>query len=271
MLNKTLTRRNLTIFLTLSLSFSFFACGGASSKGGEKSVSAYEELSGLSAALQAKIDETMAPITESDAIINDFTELPKTLALSTDDFKSFIISAVQGEIKAPEGMAAEASEKLIAFGERFVKFKEGLMATPDRATELVKELAVTLTKVPVLVTKIEAESKITQNNPFASAKDKAEAKKQSEGAKQMGEEVTTKVKEIQTTATGIPADAKNAIAKFTESLKSVGIDNLGALTSAPQDMAKEAVEGAKDVADTAVEGAKDSVNTAVEGAKEAAE
>ena len=267
---KTFTRRSVITLFTLSLCFSFFACGGGQSKGDEKSVSAYEELSGLSTALQTKLDETTAPITEVDALITEFTELPKALKLTTDDFKAFIISAVQGEMKAPEGASEEVASKLKAFGERFVSFKESLMATPDRAGELVVELTKTLPKVPVLVTKIEAESKITMNNPFASKKDKAEAEKQSQGAKSMGDEVIAKIKDIQTKAADLPKNAQDAVSKFVDGLKSVGINNLSELTATPGDVAKDAAQGAKDVADTAVEGAKEAADTAVEGAKDAA-
>jgi hypothetical protein len=230
-----------TLF-TLLLSFSFFACGGAS-KGGEKSVSAYEELSGLSAALQAQVDETMAPVIQADAIITEFTELPKTLKLTPADFKSFIVNAAQGEIKAPEGMGAEVAGKLTAFGDRFVKFKEGLVAAPERVVELAKVLAESIVKVPVLVGKIEVEAQMTLKNPFASKADKAKAKKESEGAKKMGEEIIAKIKDIQTKVKELPSKATGALSKFTQSLASIGISNLSELTKAPgkmaQDVAKE--------------------------------
>lgn len=266
----TITRRMSLMFSLSFLSLSLFACGGSQGGGAEKGPSAYEELSGLSAALQTKLNETMAPINESEAILKEFAELPKTLQLSPSDYKSFIISALQGEMKVPEGAAAEVAGKLTTFGLKFKAFKESIMAAPDRCTELVTQIATTLPKVPLLVTQIETTAKVTKNNPFASSADKAEAAKQSEGAKAMGEETTNKVSEIQKTAQELPGKAQGAVMKFLGALKNVGIDSLDSLTKTSTSMAKETVDGVKSDVKQVVETAKDSAKGAVDAAKDSA-
>ncbi len=261
--------RRMSCVLSL-LCFTLLACGGGKGGSSDKGPSAYEELSGLSTSLQNKLDETTAPINESDAIIQEFTELPKTLEMKTEDFKTFIISAIQGEMKVPEGTSAKAAGQLMAFGLKFTAFKDNLMATPDRSTELVKQIAVTLTKVPVLVTKVEASAKLTKNNPFASKKEKMEASKQSEGAKSMGDDTTKKVTEIQKTAQELPGKATASISKFLGALKGVGIDNLDSLTAAPGQMAKESTDAVKSDAKEVVDTAKDSAEGTIDAAKDAA-
>ena len=201
----------------------------------------------------------MSPITESDAIITEFAELPKALKLKTEDFKNFIISAAQGEITAPAGASAEVAAKLATFGKRFVSLKEGLESAPDRALELGKELAAALVKVPVLVTKVESQATITKNNPFASAADKAKATRESAGVKAMGEKITTKIKGIQTQVMSIPGKATSALGKFAAALKNVGIANLSSLKRAPKVMVNDAAKGVKNVARDAADNASKAV------------
>jgi hypothetical protein len=258
------------LLISLIAALTLTACGGASGSK-SKGPSSYEQLSSISGELQGKLDETAAPVTQTDAMIARFTELPKTLKLSTEDYKEFVIYALRGEFKAPEGASEEVTKELTAFSQELKTYKEQLFATPDNATALASELAGALTKVPTLVTKIEGEAQVVKANPLASKAEKAKADKQSTEAKTLGAQTTDKVKEIQTKVTELPAQATSAIAKFTEALKAVGIDNLDAAKSAPSDVAKGAVKDAKDAADQVVETAKDSAQDSVDAAKSVTE
>lgn len=259
-----------TLIITLLTSLALIACGGQGGKGG-KAPSAYQELSSVSETLQNKLNETAAPITNTDAMITRFSELPKTLKLSADDYKEFVIYALRGEFKAPEGASAEVTKELTTFSKDLKAYKDSLMATPDNAQVLVAEIASSLVKVPTLVTKIEGEAQMVKANPLASKAEKAKASKQSSEAKALADKTTNDVKTIQEEAKTLPGNAKDAVAKFMSALKSVGIDNLDAAKSAPTDTVKGAVKDAKEAGEQVVETAKDSAEASVEAAKSAAE
>jgi len=260
-------KNNLTV---LCLSVIFVACGALGGKGNKNSKSAYDELSGISAELQAQLDKTMAPVTETDAIIQQFTELPKTLNLTPDDYKNFVIHAIRGEFKAPEGASDDVRNKLTAFGKDLKAYKEKLFATPDEAGALITTIGATLLNVPKLVTTIEANAQMVKANPLKSNKEKAAAAEKSKAAKALGEQTKTKVQEIQKAAQSLPGKAKDAIAKFTTALKGAGIDNLDALKNVGSDTvkdAKDAKDAAKQTVDTAQKSAQDSVEAAKDSVK----
>jgi hypothetical protein len=251
-----------TNLIVICVSLALVACGALGGGKGKSSKSSYDELSGISADLQAQLDKTMAPVTETDSIIQRLTELPKTLGLSPDDYKDFVIYAIRGEIKAPEGASEEVKKQLTAFGKDLKTYKVKLFATPDEVLELTKNIGGTLVSVPALVGKIEAEAQLTKANPLSTKKEKAQADKRSKEAKGLGEQTTNKVKTIQTEAQSLPGKAKDAITKFTAALKSVGIDNFDLLKDVGSDIVKDAKDAAKQTVDTVKDSAKDSVDAA---------
>ena len=251
-----------TKLIIICVSLSLVACGALGGKKGSSGESSFDKLSGLSADLQAQLDKTMAPITETDAVIQRLTDLPKTLNLSPDDYKDFVIYAIRGEIRAPEGASEDVKKQLTAFGKDLKTYKVKLFATPDEALELTKSIGGALLSVPTLVGKIEAEAQVTKANPLASKKEKAQADKRSKEAKTLGDQTTSKVQEIQKEAQSLPGKAKDAIAKFTGALKSVGIDNLDSLKDVGSDTAKDAKKAANQTVNTAKDAAKDSVDAA---------
>jgi hypothetical protein len=242
--------------LALTFITAFLIGCGAGGSGGGSEPSDFEKLSSLEANLQAEFDKLEAPINQVDAIATRLAEMPTKFKLKAEDYKDFIVSIFGSEgMKVPGGLDAAAATELKAFGTDFKAFKEQLMATPDNVTSLVTTLATTIVEVPALIIKIEGSAALTQANPMASAKSKADAAKRSADAKGLGDKVIASVKGLQGKVTGLPARATAAIGKFTEGLKSVGIDNLSALTSAPakigSDAVKDAKDAAKDVADSA--------------------
>ena len=252
---------SLTLWSCLAaLSLGCGSLGGGGSKG--DSPSAHEELSGLSAALQTQLDETAAPINETDSIVQQLTELPKTLNLSSDDYKDFLIHSLRGEPKLPEGASEDAKKQLNAFSKTLAAYKTKLFATPDKSAALVKGVAGALVKVPVLVSKIEASAQVTQANPLATKKEKKRAKQRSKNAKALGAQTTGKVTAIQKEAQGLPSKAQGAISKFTAALKAAGVDNIDAVKGVGSDTVNDAKTAAKETVNTAEESVKGSVDSA---------
>jgi hypothetical protein len=254
----------------LLLSFALSACG-AGGKGGSSEQSAFEELSGLTAALQAQLDETAKPINETDSIVESFVQIPKDLSLSADDYKEFVISSVNGEMTVPGGVDEKGKETLTAFSARLKMYVQAIEATPANAEALGVKLGEALVSVPVLVTKVEGQSQLTINNPLASKAAKEKAKKESAEAKALGDQVTEQIKGIIEQAKALPQKAQEALPKFVEALKGAGIDSLEALKAAPGKVAKDTVEGVKDGAAAVVETAKDSAEGSAEAAQDAAQ
>lgn len=259
-----------TVLISAFISLALVACGAAGKSGGD-APSAHTQLTTISADLQKKLDDAAAPITETDALINRFTELPKTLNLSADDYKDFVIYAIRGEIKLPEGASEEVTKELNGFAQELKAYNDRITATPDNVTALVEEIVASLGKVPVLVTQIEADAQVVKANPLASKQEKTDAAKRSSEAKGLGNDVTNKIKGIQTQAKDLPAKAAEALSKFTTALKNAGIDNLDTLKNTANNAAGDAVKDAKDAGNQVVDTAKESAQDSVEAAKSAAE
>lgn len=258
-----LTINKLFICLLLVISSSLIACGG---KGGSsaKSASSFEQLQGISVELQSQLDETMSPITLADEIIADFENLPKALSLDPEQFKGVISSALQGEVKLPEGLTGDPVTKLTEFASKLKQFKTSIAATPDNATALVTSIGTSIVKVPVLVTEIETKAKAPVVPMVFSKEDKAKAEKEAAEAKKMSDEIIAKLNGMKTTAMELPNKAKNALTNFSNALKNLGIDNVQALMNAGKSVATEqgekVVEQNKELVNTAKDlkaGAKD--------------
>ena len=249
-----LSTRQMFISLILLICSTLTACGG---QGGSKakSVSSFEQLQGLSTKLQNQFDQTMAPITLTDEIISDFENLPKALNLSPKQFKAVINTVLQGEVKLPEGINDEPANKLNDFARKLSQFKTAILATPDQATALVTRIGEGIIKVSVLVTEIETKAKSPVVPMVFSKKDKAKAEKEASEAKKLSEDVIAQLNDMKTKAMGLPNQAANSITKFSNSLKSLGIDHTDALMKAGKNLAQEQGEKVlnqhKDLVDTA--------------------
>lgn len=241
----------------LLLSFALTACG-AGGKGGSSEPSSFDKLSGITAELQAQLQETARPISDTDAILTTFAQLPKDLALSTEDYKQFVISAINGEMIVPGGVDEKAKAGLVDFAGKFKTYVLTIKATPDNAQALVIKITEALTTVPVLVGKVEGEAQLTINNPLASKSAKDKAQKESTEVKALGDKVTGEVQAILEQAKALPAQTAEALGKFVEALKGAGINSVDELMAAPGQVAQETVEGAKDGAEKVVETTKDS-------------
>jgi len=242
----------------LLLSFALSACGAAGKGGAKKS--AFDELNGLGAELQAQLDETAKPVTQAAALLETFANLPKELSLSPEDYKQFVLNAVRGQLTVPGALDEKGKARLQAFADELKAYVLALSATPANAQALVAKIAEVLVKIPVLVTEVGAQAQLVIRNPLESADAKSKAQEQAETAKQLGESVKAQVEGILEQAKALPEQAKGAVDKFTENLKAAGIDSFDALLATPgkvaDDTAKDVKEGVKEVTGTAVDSAK---------------
>jgi hypothetical protein len=239
------------------------ACGGAKSKGGADNRSSYEQLQAMPTDLDKSIDAVMAPINQVDTVSTTLGELPTKYKLQPDEVKELVRCSLVGEpIKLPAALDDAGKQELQKFLTDLGNFKTQLANTPNAASDLAKTVAEDLVQIPTLVGKVSAESATVQANPLASKADKDKAKAEADGAKQMQEQVTSKVQESQGKIAGLPAQATGAVAKFIDALKKVGIDNADSIMSAGQSVKTDAQKGADQAAGNTAGAATDSAKAA---------
>lgn len=266
-------RHLVVLIVLLASSFTLVACGGSSSKkGGGDDKSSYEQLEAMSTDIDTAVNNVTMPIDMIDQIITGIEELPTKYTLSPDDVKGLLTSALSGGgFEVPASLEGQAKADLEKFLNDLSAFKNSIVNAPDNALALGKTLAEALVTVPVLVGKVGVETAATQANPFASKEDKAKAKTQADGVKQMQEQLTAKISEVQSKVTELPAKAQNAFGKFVGALGKAGIDNLDAILQSGKDAANDAKAAAQGAADATMGAATDAANAAAGDAKGAAE
>jgi hypothetical protein len=238
---------------TLALALALTACGGGGGKGdkeAEDNRSSYEQLVAMPAELDAAIMAVTSPIDSVDGILAQLGELPGKTKLTKEALGELISGRFQGKpFAAPEGMDAAAATELDTFLGSLDTFKNNIMATPENAKALVMKVGESIVTVPVLATKIAAESGVALASPFASKAEKAKAKTEKDGADKAKNETLAAIEKAKATATGLPARSVAAVGKFIGGLGDFGVTEAVMGT----------VDDSKKAAEDAVEGAKDSV------------
>lgn len=246
----------------LALALALAACGGAKGDKGDKAEdnrSSYEQLVAMPAELDASIKAVTAPIDGVDAILTQLAELPGKAKISKEGLGQLIGDRFQGKpFAAPEGMDAAAAAEVDTFLGTLEKFKTDLLNTPDNAQALVLKIGESALSVPVLFTKVAAESGVALANPFASKQEKAKAEAEKKGAEKAKDDTLASVMAAKEMATGLPARATAAVAKFVGALGDFGISeavmgNVNDAKKAATDAAEGSVDAAKDSAEAAVE------------------
>ena len=253
----------------LAIASLFVGCGGsAGDSGKEDNRSSYEKLEAMEGELTTAVDKVMAPVDNVDKMIAEFAEAPAKYKLSAADFKNFATSMFSGgELAVPAGLDEKATADLKGFASSFTDFKNSLVSAPDNAKALVGTLAEALVQVPVLSSKVAAESAVVTSNPFASAEDKAKAAKQKADVKALADRLQAKIKDIQTKASALPPKATDAVGKFTKAMMEAGIASIGAAKAAAAEAKDDATNAASDAADSAKDAAGDAADTAKDAAK----
>ncbi len=209
--------------IATTLAFTFTASGlyGCGGGGGTKSdsKSSYEQLEAIPGELQAELDKMMEPMKSVDALIKQVGELPGKANVDVPTFNTFVAKLLNGEpgIEVPS-VPDTAKAEMDAFVKSVKDFQAAVAATPDKATALTKLVAEKTASVPALVSAVAAEATTVTANPFASAADKALAKKQADGAKALQGDVEKKIEAIKGEIGNLPAKAAGALTKLQSSL-----------------------------------------------------
>ena len=134
--------------------------------------------------------------------------LPR-LAASRSTFQSG-----QLEFDANISAAADVQAEVLGVLARLTHIVADLKATPQKVTAIGTQAVEATAKVPVLAAKVATSANVTLASPFAKPEAKAQAQADMKAVNQVKAEVMTKISEIQSKVTGIPAMATEALAKL---------------------------------------------------------
>lgn len=257
-------KKTLSMMVMALASLALVACGGggkSSKSGGKDGGDAFSQLEKIPAQVDKELQEVTSPIDQVDAMLARMKTLPQQLEVSEDEFGEIINTALTAQaVEIPDTVQGKQRETLTAFIEDFSTFRGNLLATPDKAQEMVSSLAATSTRIPALATTASADAAQTLVNPLASKKDKDKAKQRQKDVKKIQAEAQQAVKDAQGKVGGVPARATEATAKLIAGAGEMGVtENAIRAAKKPVDDAKQGVE---DTVDTAKEGAEQTVEDA---------
>lgn len=216
------------IMISIAICASLVGCGGdkkssqtqtqADAAGGAQvEMSAMDKLNGLSAELQAGVDALMAPINETQQLIDHITAMPARLGIDAKSLMGMCSGTLQsGQVSFSADISADAAVQAEVHGvlERLNYIVAGLKAIPENVKALGQSAVSATAKVPVLATQVTTSANVTLANPFAKPEVKAQAQADMNAVNQVQAEVSAKVSEVQATIMGIPTMAIDALAKF---------------------------------------------------------
>ena len=180
-------------------------------------LSAMDELKGLSANLQAGVDALMAPINETQQLIDHITAMPARLGIDVKSLMGMCSATLQsGQVSFSADFSADAAVQAEVHGvlERLNYIVAGLKAIPSNVKALGQSAIAATAKAPVLATQVSTSANVTLANPFAKPEAKAQAQAEMNAVNQVQAEVSAKISEVQSTIMGIPTMAIDALAKF---------------------------------------------------------
>jgi len=202
------------------------ACGGSKgeAKGsadaqaqGQADVPAMDQLKFISADLQANLNALMAPITETDALIEQITSMPQRLNLNAKALMGMCKATLDnGQVQIAADFNADAAVRAELEGV-LMKLKaivDGLKAMPQNAQALTVKAGSAIVAVPALGAKITAEATVKLNNPFGKPEVKAQAQADLQSLSQVQADVQATISQVQQQVMGLPAMAAGALAKL---------------------------------------------------------
>ena len=220
-------RANAMRVAALSMAILVAACGGGKGGAGasgqaqaKADLSAMDQLKGLSADLQGRLDALMAPINEVDYMVSYLADMPARLGV---DARSLLASARStmdtGQISLSADLTSDAAvraeiENVLA---RLRWIVGGLLAIPDNAKALATKAGQALVELPVLATRVTAEANVKIANPFAKPEAKAQAQADIQSLAQVQASVQKQIQDVQAKIMGLPALGTKALAKLTAS------------------------------------------------------
>jgi len=216
------SRRMICIFI---VSAAAAACGGgkgeaSSSADAKVDLSAMDQLKGLSTELQGQLDALMAPINETDAVVEQLTSMPARLGVNASALMGMAkMTADSGQISISADFTADEAVRAEVEGV-LTKLKGivgGIQAIPENSKALGAKAAEALVMVPTLATKVTAEANVKISNPFAKAEEKAQAQADIQSLAQVQADVQGTIQQVQQKVMELPGLATSALAKLTTS------------------------------------------------------
>jgi len=198
------------------------SCGGSGKQtrnqaGATGELTPMQQLQAVSGDLQAGVDELMAPINETQQIIDHVTAMPGRLGIDARSLMGMCQSTFQSRqlaFDANISAAADVQAEVMGVLVRLNHVVAGLKAIPANVGALGAQAVEATAKVPLLATKVATSANVTLTNPFSSPEEKAQAQADVQAVSQVKAEVMAKISEIQAKVTGIPAMATDALAKL---------------------------------------------------------
>jgi len=202
------------------------ACGGdkkqtqnqANAAGGAQvELTPMQELQGLSTNLQAGVDALMAPINETQLLIDHIAAMPGRLGIDARSLMGMCSATLQsGQVAFDANISPDAAVQAEVHGvvSRLAHIVAGLKAIPENVKVLGQQAVEATAKAPVLAPQVTASANVTIANPFAKPEVKAQAQADMNAVNQVQAEVSAKISEVQNTIMGIPTMAADALAKF---------------------------------------------------------
>ncbi len=216
--------------LLLAFALAAGACGGShndakSADSAQKDLSSMDQLKAIPTDLSASVSDLMKPLDDTQNVIDEVTSMPSRLGISASDMMAMAKATIDNgdvSVKVNGDVSDDARAQIAASLKKLKGVVQGLKAAPEKVAALTKKLVEVTAKLPVLATKVSAESQVAIANPFGSADSKAKAKADLESVKQVQADVQKQVSDAQAKVTGIPALATGALAKLTASFATGG-------------------------------------------------
>ncbi len=218
---------NVVVSCVLAVTMIGCGKGGPSSEtSGSADLSAVEELKGIEQEINRAVDAVVAPIDETDALLNDLKSAPQRLDLDATAFGVALVAALQGApIVGPDGapLEAAAQAEIQQIGERLLAIVAKLQDTPDNVATLLAKVAEAIVKIPVLAVAGQASAQITASNPFAGDSDKQQAQADLQALAQLPASIIAKIQEAQAKIMTLPQRAVQAVAQLATLAGSVDL------------------------------------------------
>ena len=217
-------RRSFFVFsVVCGLALVAQGCGGSgqeakSADSAKAEQTAMDELKSIPKDLNTDVADLTKPIDDTQAIVDEFTSMPKRLGITADDMRAMAKATITNgtvEVKVSGNVTAEAKAEIEASLKKLQGVLAALKATPEKVATLTKKIVTVSAKVPVLATRVTSEATVKVGNPFASADVKASAKADLDSVKTVQASIDKSVSDTQAKVTGIPALATGALGKLT--------------------------------------------------------
>ena len=187
-------------------------------------LSAYDELKGIPAAVQAARTRLEAPIAQVEGLLAQAQALRATHQLDAENINAALASALAGqEVVVPAGLNAPAQTALQTFATTLATLKSEFDALPGRVKTAAQSTPQFLATALVLAAQARTQAAIVLANRFATDAQKTAAQTQQAGIEALQVAVKKKVVETQRALSALPMQSAMAVGRLVTGLVAQGI------------------------------------------------